>query len=206
MPKRREQEIPEEFLDKEGFLEGRFISIHSAGSIAVDPGHERLITDARGNSFLHKESDPIICQFEQSGLRDNEIEVALSIWTFTGLPEGTNPITRIGVFDPELYSYDMELEDDERRKMERKLFFAAVDHPGDFAFVRAPKQPRPWPSYDSDSPEEIIEFQARLQIDPEAVRLYEAENEERPEILAAMGELVANDQRGPGVEVASVSA
>ena len=204
MPQR---EIPAEVLDANGFLLGRFISPHSRYTVAVDPGHERLVIDQRGTSFLHKESDPEIAQFEQSGMRDHEIQMALEKWTFSGLPEGVNPLTRIGVYDPEANAIAADWTDEQRQAVERKLWFQALDHPGDLAFCLSPRQPMPWPSYDTDTVEEITEFQARLGIDPEIVRRYEEENQARPEIVAAMWELESRiDRAAEGAEVASVQA
>jgi len=193
-------------LGPDGFLLGRFISSHSRYTVAVDPGVERMITDQRGVTMLHKESEPVIAQFEQSGMRDHEIQSALERWTFSGLPEGVNPLTRIGVYDPEAQAIAADWTDEQRQKVERKLWLQAQDHPGDLAFVLSPRQPLPWPSYDSDTPEEILQFQERLGIDPEHVRRYEEENQTRPEIIAAMWELESRIDRIEGAEVASVQA
>jgi len=202
-----QREIPAEVLDANGFLTGRFISLHSRYSVAVDPGVERMITDHRGVTMLHRESEPTIAQFEQSGMRDHEIQEALSRWTFSGLPEGVNPLTRIGVYDPEANAIAADWDDEARKRVERKLWLQAEDHPGDLAFVLSPRQPLPWPSYNTDTPEEILTFQERLGIDPENVRRYEEENQARPEIVAAMWELESHiDRAQEGAEVASVQA
>ena len=199
------REIPAELLDKDGFLAGRFISTHVRYSVAVDPGHERLVTDARGNTFLHKESEPQVAQFEQSGLRDHEIANAFERWTFSGLPEGVNPVTRIGVYDPEAQALAQDWSEDQRRAVERKLFLEAESHPGDLAFVLAPRARAPWPSYDSDTIEEILELQKRLQVPAGQVRRYEDENESRPEIIGAMWELEAAEE-APSAPITTVGA
>jgi hypothetical protein len=201
-----QREIPEEALDPDGFLAGRFISCHARYNVAVDPGHERLVTDQRGVTFLHKESDPQLAQFEQSGMRDHEIQQAMERWTFSGLPEGVNPLTRIGVYDPEANAIAADWTDEQRKAVERKLWFEAENHPGDLAFVASPRMPIPWPSYDSDTVEEIIEFQSRLKVDPEIIRRYEEENEGRTELIAAMWELESKMSRGESSEIASVEA
>jgi hypothetical protein len=201
-----QREIPAEYLGPDGFLAGRFISPHSRYTVAVDPGHERLVTDQRGVTFLHREAAPQVAQFEQSGMRDHEIQQALERWTFSGLPEGVNPLTRIGVYDQEANAIAADWTDEQRKAVERKLWFQAEDHPGDLAFVPSPRQPLPWPSYDSDTPDEILEFQKRLKVDPEIVRRYEEENQTRQEIIAAMWELESRLNRGDDAEVASVQA
>jgi hypothetical protein len=125
-----QKEIPKELLDSDGFLAGRFISMHTRYSVAVDPGHEQMRTDNRGNSFLHKESDPVIAQFEQSGLRDHEISEAFERWTFSGLPEGStrsrgSASTTRGERDRG------RLEGRDRHAVERKLWLESEAHPGD---------------------------------------------------------------------------
>lgn len=201
-----QKEIPAEVLGPDGFLAGRFISPHSRYTVAIDPGHERLVTDQRGITFLHKESEPQVAQFEQSGMRDHEIQSALERWTFSGLPEGVNPLTRIGVYDPEANAIAADWTDEGRKAVERKLWLQAEAHPGDLAFVLSPRQPMPWPSYDTDMVEEILQFQQRLGINPENVRRYEEENQARPEIVAAMWELESRPDRSEGAEVANVQA
>lgn len=188
MPQR---EIPADVLDKNGFLAGRFVSPHVRYGVAIDPGSERLLQDKRGNSFLHQDSDPQIAQFEQSGLRDHEIAFAFERWTFSGLPEGVNPVTRVGVYDPEANAIAADWSDEQRQAVERKLWFEAEAHQGDLAFVPSPRARIPWPSYDADSVEEILALQARLQISPGEVRSYEEENEGREEIISAMWEAEA---------------
>lgn len=198
-------EIPAEILGSDGFLTGRFISPHARYTVAVDPGHERMLTDARGNTFLHKESDPQVAQFEQSGLHDHEIAIAFERWTFSGLPEGTNPITRIGVYDPEAQAIAFDWTDEQRSQVERKLWLEAQNHPGDLAFVLTPRQISPWPSYDDDTVEEIIEFQARLKVDPEQVRSYESDNKNRKQIIEVMTKL-ANVEKPLSEQVVTVEA
>lgn len=200
-----QMEIPAEVLDRDGFLAGRFISCHTRYSVAVDPGTEQLRTDNRGNSWLHQESQPQVAQFEQSGLRDHEISEAFERWTFSGLPEGINPVTRIGVYDPEAQAIAADWSDEARKKVERKLWLQAELHPGDLAFVLSPRARAPWPSYDSDTVSEILTLQERLQIPPGQIRSYEEENENRQPIIEAMWDLEAALD-APEAPVATVGA
>lgn len=200
-----QKEIPAELCDSDGFLAGRFISIHTRYSVAVDPGHEVLRTDKRGTSFMHKESDPVIAQFEQSGLRDHEISDAFERWTFSGLPEGVNPVTRIGVYDPEAQAIAADWPDDVRSAVERKLWLESEAHPGDLAFVSYPRARAPWPSYDTDTVEEILMLQARLEIPPGQIRTYEEENKNRDQITGPMWKLEAAEE-SPEAPLATVGA
>ena len=196
-------EIPAELVDRDGFLMGRFTSVHSRYSVAVDPGVEKLVTDVRGTSRMHQDSEPQIAQFEQSGLRDHEIADAFERWTFSGLAEGVNPVTTIGVYDPEANAIAADWSPEQRKKVERKLWLESVFHPGDLAFVPSPRARVPWPSYDHDNVEEILELQARLQIPPSQVRSYEEENAGRVTITKAMWDLEAaeGDPEKPVVTV-----
>lgn len=198
-------QIPAKVLDPDGFLAGRFVSPHTRYSVAVDPGSERMLTDSRGNTFLHRESDPVLAQFEQSGLRPHEISDAMERFsgTFSGLPEGVNPVTRIAVYDPEAQALAGDWDDEKRKAVERKLWLETENHPGDLAFVLTPRANPPWPSYGSDSPDEIVELQKRLQIPAGQIRRYEEENERREQVIAAMWEIEADEDKPekPIVEV-----
>jgi hypothetical protein len=81
----------------------RCISPYSGYSITVFEGNEQIVVDARGYAQTVVLEKPVIANFERSGLLDNEIEAALTSFTFAGLPEGINPLTRIAVFDTEAY-------------------------------------------------------------------------------------------------------
>ena len=63
-----------------------------------------------------------------------------------------------------------------------------------------PGAPKPWPSYDKDTVEEILQIQERLEMDPELVRIYEEENSARDEIVTTMR------ARKNGVSVEEITA
>lgn len=176
-------EIPEELLDSDGFLAGRFISPSSRYNVQVVQGVEQTMMDSRGFAFSQIISQPILAQFETSGLREHELETAFETFNFTGLPEGVNPVTRIAVYDPEAQALAQDWTDETRKAVERKLYHVSLEQPGYVKFVPSPRAPRPWNTYDHDSVEEILHAVDRYGYDPDVVRLYEVENKNRSDIV-----------------------
>jgi hypothetical protein len=171
----------------------RFISRHAGYSIQVFEGRDQVVTDPQGYATLRALNRPVIADFEHSGLLDHELETALKTFTFSGLPEGVNPATRIGVFDTEAYAERFPKKDRDAMQVqiEERLLELQPRFPGDFIAVDTPHAEKPWGSYDEDSTEDVLKFQERLQIEPTRVRRYEQENQNRPEVVNAMTALEA---------------
>jgi len=112
-------------------------------------------------------------------------------------------LTRIGVYDPEAQAIAADWTDEQRNAVERKLWIESQNHPGDLAFVLTPRKLSPWPSYDTDTVEEILTFQERLKVDPESVRAYEEENKGRKQIIETMWKLAADE---PSEQIVTVEA
>lgn len=144
--------------------------------------------DARGFASTVIISEPVVAHFEQGGLLDHEIEAALSSFSFSGLAEGVNPLTKIAFFDTEAFveSFPEEQRNELQVRIDKRLTELAERFPNQFIRVDAPMKPRPWNSYDDDTVDEILEFQKRLRVKPEDVRLYEIENRNRFEIVHEM--------------------
>lgn len=180
----------------------RCISPHSRYSIQVIEGQEQVMMDARGFASTIVNRNPVIANFQQSGLHEWEIEAALDHFNFSGIPEGINPLTRIAVFDSEAYVFALEWQDEDEHgnSKERDEFQARIDkqlkklqtrHPSEFIIVEKPASAKPWPTYDTDSIEDILAFQKRLGISAESIRLYEHEHEGRPEVIRTMAAIEA---------------
>jgi hypothetical protein len=174
-----------------------------------------IVTDNKGMSRYISRSKPTICNFYKTGLLDHEIEAALERFNFSGLPEGVHPLTRVSVFDTEIYAlanYKPDEREEEMRKLDERLRELSEIFPNDFIVVDQPKAEKPWPQYDTQSLEDLLKLQEQTGISPEKVRLYESENANRPEVIEAMWRL--EDPEGAaerfGVEegetVAEVSA
>ena len=171
----------------------RCISPSRNYSIQVIEGDERIVIDQGGTARQMTLSKPVIANFEGSGLLDHEIEPALTSFNFSGLPEGVNPLARLSVFDTEAYVESRsEFEEDEKgkqaflEKIDARLRKLASRFPNEFIIVEKPASARPWATFDSDSVEDILLIQARIQYSPEAIRLYEVENQNRTELVEAM--------------------
>ncbi len=173
----------------------RCLSPHSNYSIQVFEGKETVMMEARGHAYREVTKEPVIANFEQTGLTEYEILEALEHFNFSGVPEGINPLSRIAVFDTDLYieqksNMDEDLDKEElaelRVRIENRLRKLQTKHPSEFIIVDPPRHFAPWPSYDEDSVEEILAARERFGFSPEAVRLYEVENKNRDEIIDAM--------------------
>lgn len=182
----------------------RCISPHGRYSIQVFEGQSRVGVDQAGVMHSVELSKPVVADFEQGGLTEWEIEAALMSFNFAGVPDGVNPLTRVSVFDTEAYVQRFPAD-------ERELKQAAIDtrlrelqerHPSEFTIVEKPAATKPWPSYDGDTIEEILALQKRTGISPEAIRLYEYENQGRQAVIDVMTAI--EEGRDGDLEVVSV--
>jgi hypothetical protein len=166
----------------------RCISPHGGYSIQVIEGNEQIVVDARGFAQSVVIGKAVIANFQRGGLMDHEIEAALEAFNFSGVPEGVNPLTRISVFDTEgfVQQYPEDRQDEMLIQIDKRLRQLQVLHPTEFVIVESPVAAKPWPSYDNDSAEDILKIVERLQMEPEGIRLYEVEHENREEIVRAM--------------------
>ncbi len=170
----------------------RCISPHARYSIQVFEGEEKVGVDQRGVMHSVQLTQPQIANFEQGGLTEWEIEAALTSFNFSGVPEGVNPLTRVAVFDTE--AFVQKVDDEAERealltRIDNKLRKLAEKNPSEFVIVEKPASPTPWPSYDQETIQDIVQIQARLGISPETIRLYEAENQNRTAVIDLMTDL-----------------
>lgn len=164
----------------------RCISPYPRYSIQVFEGKEQVMMDTRGHAFSHVISKPVVADFQQGGLLDHEIEVALTKFSFSGIPEGVNPLTRIASFDTLAYAEAHDLTEAEVEAVNARLRKLADLHPSEFVVVDQPAADKPWEAYDEQSAEDVIFTRNLTGISPEKVRLYELEHEGREEVIAAM--------------------
>lgn len=169
----------------------RCLSPHSNYSIQVIEADEQIMMDARGFARTITVKEPVIANFDQGGLLDYEIEAALSKFSFSGLPEGVNPLTRIASFDTEAFceKFPPDRKDEMQVQIDQRLELLQERHPSEFIIVRPPAAEKPWPSYDDMKSEDILRFQEILRVSPTKIRLYELENKNRPEIVIGMLEI-----------------
>jgi len=166
----------------------RCLSPHARYSINVFDAQEQIVTDARGYAHSRPIGLQVMANFEQTGLMEHEADLALSSFSFSGLAEGVNPLTKIGVFDTEVFClrYPEKDRDDIQAQIEERLRELQSQNPSQFIIVETPEAPKPWPKYDDHSIESVLSSQQSLGISPEVVRRYEEEHMNRPEIIEAM--------------------
>lgn len=172
----------------------RCLSPHANYSIQVFEGKEEIVRDPRGYAQTLVLEQPVVADFQQGGMLDHEIEVALEMFNFSGVPEGINPLTRVATFDTEAYVQRLpkDRQDSVLVKMdERMRELSTTLAAGEFVIVETPRQSVPWPSYPDCSAEEVLALYERLKGPAgkplaERIRLYELENDNRDEIVKAM--------------------
>jgi hypothetical protein len=144
--------------------------------------------DSTGTIVEYSDNKPVLAQFHRGGLTEWEEIAAIESFDFSALPEGTNPLTRVSVFDTE--GLVQNIEDEKEReemlaKIDKRLRHLSTLFPAEFKIIEKPASPKPWPSYDENTVEEIFELQAATGVDPQDIRLYEVENQNRPEVIEA---------------------
>jgi len=183
----------------------RCISPHARYSINVFDAQEQIVTDARGYAHAMPIGLQVMANFENTGLLEHEIEVALGSFNFTGLAEGVNPLSRIGVFDTEVFCqrYPEKEREEIQAQIEERLRILQEQNPSQFIIVDTPLAPRPWEKYDFDGIEQVLAVQQATGTSPTVVRRYEEENQGRQEIIDAMTSLEAGDEEQEAIVVES---
>lgn len=183
----------------------RCISPHERYSIQVFEARTRRGSDSHGTVVEFEESPSINAQFEKGSLLDHEVELALIAFDYSGMAEGSNPLSRIAVYDTEVFAAALGWDDEFHTKVCDRLRHLQSLYPAQFIIVDQPLAPRPWPTYDEDSLEEILLVRERFRVSPQAVRLYEEQREfPRGQIVEAMLELEAGQTAEDGVFVVTV--
>jgi len=173
----------------------RCLSPHARYSINVFDAQEQIVTDARGYAHAVPVGIQVMANFENTGLLEHEIELALSSFSFSGLAEGVNPLTKVGVFDTEVYCLKYPERDREeiQAQIEERLRELQKMHPSQFIIAETPTAPKPWAKYDDDSIESVLAVQQATGTSPTVVRRYEEENQNRRQIIEAMTALEGED-------------
>jgi len=181
----------------------RCLSPHARYSINVFDAQEQIVTDARGYAHSRPVGLQVMANFENSGLLEHEIELALSSFSFSGLAEGVNPLSRIGVFDTEVFCmrYPENEREEIQAQVEQRLRELQQMHPAQFIIAETPTAPKPWDKYDEDSVEQILALQQATGVAPGIVLRYEQENRNRSEIIGAMNDLQSEDVSAPKEEI-----
>ena len=123
-------------------------------------------------------------------LTEPEIQVAMRALPHRGLPidqdtnEHATPRPRISGFDSFQAQAQNGWTDEEREIVEQALL--SSPHLGtDHILLEAVKAQKPWPTYDEDSPEQIVLIARAIGLVDEAIT-YERENAARTEVLVEL--------------------
>lgn len=177
----------------------RVLSPFARYSIQLFGSGEKIMQDPSGYAIMVPQQEAIVAMFDKLGLMPHEEDLVLKTFNFSGLPEGVHPLTRVGVFDTEAYCLDHYENEKTRSEMQVQIDnrfreLAKKFSPSQFIIVETPLVEIPWPTYDTDSVEDILKLQERLGFDAEHIRRYEQENQDRSEIVEAMSQLEGNEQ------------
>ena len=149
--------------------------------------------DSTGTIVEYTDAKPVHAQFTQGGLTEWEQIEALEHFDFSGLPEGVNPLTRVSVYDSEAAVAHIANPDERiamQQLIDERLRHFSTLYPSEFRIVEKPPVPKPWPSYDGDSIEKVLQIQEATEYSPEAIRLYEMERPHpRVTLIQKMAEL-----------------
>lgn len=188
----------------------RILSPHSSYSVQVFEGIEQVEHDPRtGQAYARSVSKPFIAEFEESatggGLFPHETELALRVFSWGGLPENVNPVTRIGIYDTEAQAISGSWDDEFRRKVEDRFRVLASLHPTRLVIAEEKRAPKPWAKYHEHDPEEILAYIETLGIAPDTVLAYENDQDApRADLVSALEALI-EAQSDPDLVVATVS-
>lgn len=149
-------------------------------------------TMANVNGIIFEQEPKKIAKFHQGLALDHEVEAALKHFTFRGLPDGVPPETMVSVLDTVDYQKENKLSDEQRLALEQHIE-SLPSFGQDYIRVDEIRAPKPWPTYDEDSVEDIVSAIERFGFDADDVRRYEQENENRSDLLEKLVELGAGD-------------
>jgi len=134
--------------------------------------------------------DGIMAQFEQSGLTAHEREQVRAKFTFLGQYEGEDPMRRVSIYDTDQAARFNDWDAETKAEIEQNL----LEGQNEWYFVLEDlRATKPWPTYDKQTPKQIIETAAVIGADLEAVIAYERENKNRPTLVSELETLMVQE-------------
>lgn len=179
----------------------RVIARYGRYAVQVRP----QITEAYATGHTRIIQSQLIAHFHEGGLMPDERSIAKANWTFNGFYQEQDEVTpvepdyRIGVFDSHVSQGQQGWNDEERRSVEDELARLAALYPTTLIVIAQEQSLPPWPNYDAftgslnDLCTKIIEDGYPL----EGVLAYEEENQDRPEVVQALKQLIDDDVTAP---------
>lgn len=172
----------------------RFISRYGNFSVGV----QHLVKESYGTGESKVLKPRIDAQFYNNLVTDEDFAVALQSFHFPGLPfdEDTNsnvsPRYRVSVWDSEWAQLNEGWSDEQIDLIIQKLR-SDSGFGMDFVEIAPKRLGEPFPNYDDLSIEDILTIIKVASIDPETVAAYEAENQNRSELLDLLSGVTADD-------------
>lgn len=165
----------------------RAISPHAEYKIQVRQPKLRRGVTVDGSLIEVEESKSVLVEFEHFAITPEEEVVALKTFNFSGVPQGINPLTTLGVWDSLIYQRSTSISDKEREEIE-DLLRQKGEAAGwrMFIVVDEPRAAKPWKTYDEDDTETIVAAALRFGFVDEAIT-YEKENLNRQSLLEELG-------------------
>jgi hypothetical protein len=143
-----------------------------------------------------------ICEFRARDTTDWEREIARQTFTFRGVPHDESGVREIDPVPSRVSSFDTtEVPEEYRERVEARLL--ETQGPEDHILAVKPVVAPPWPTYDKLTvqgkrtaemvAQKIAATVTEQGYDPELVASYERGNLNRPEVLAALSALSAEE-------------
>lgn len=124
-----------------------------------------------------------IAEFRQAGLTPHEREQVLARFTFNGLAEGEDAMRRVSIYDTDQEAADQGWDAETKAAIEQNL----IEGQNEWYFLLEEKKAaKPWPTYDSQTPKQILDTLAATGAEVEGVLLYERENKNRSTLISEL--------------------
>jgi len=160
------------------------------------------IAEAYANGVVKVTQTPLLAEFREGLMTPEERALCKQSWTFNGFYQEQDEVTpvepdyRLGLFDSIQAQAQNGWSDEDRRAVEEALIATAAREPNSIIVVAETRLAPPWPTYDTfdgsvnDLCAKIIEDGFTF----ESVLAYEAENQDRPEVVGALKQLIADSE------------
>jgi hypothetical protein len=178
----------------------RFIARYGRYAVQVRPHIQEHYATGQSRTI----QSALVARFHEGLLLPAERELALTHWTFNGFYQEQDEVTqvapdyRIGLFDSRAAQIEQGWTDEDRKTVEEELERLALANPSELLLVVGIRAEAPWPNYDvydgsiNDLCTKVIEDGYDL----DEVLAYEESAQDRPEIIAALKQLIV-DQEAP---------
>lgn len=171
----------------------RFISKHQRYSLGIRD--EVGMVTAQGVPIVAQAG--ILANFSHGGLAQWEVDEALEVFEFHGLPEGINPVLRLSCYDTDFAEKEERWPEGVKDEVENVLRTSGRLG-SDYIEVGRPRVPSPWPTYDEASFARILNRVIEDGYDPAEVLEYERQSQKREDVIKALEGMVID--AGPAAD------